>query len=366
MDFSLNEDQKMLSTSVADFAKNESTVERARRLRDDAVGWERPMWTQIAELGWLMVPFPEEAGGLGWTFEEVALIVEQLGKTLVPEPYVPSILAGYAVHLAGAAAQSESVLERLFAGEISMALAIGEKSNRHDPLSSDVQATEGWTLTGTKTWVDNGHAAELIVVSAATDAGPTLFLVEAASAQIDPAGRLDGRKSATVTLSETPAEILGEPGSARDIIEKLFDLGAGLAVCEGVGVCQRMLDLTLEHLKVREQFGVPIGSFQALQHRAVDMFAEVELLRSIGMEVSERMTGDGAERRQAVSAAKVQLATGGKYVARQAIQLHGGIGCTDEHDVGLFFKRLHTLDASFGDETFHVARYADEPGFLDA
>jgi alkylation response protein AidB-like acyl-CoA dehydrogenase len=362
MDFSLNEEQQMLSTSVADFTTKESTVDRARRLRDDPVGWEKQMWSQIADLGWLMVPFPEEVGGLGWSFSEVALIVEQLGRTLVPEPYVPSLLAGYAVHLSGG---PESVLERLFGGEISMALALTEPARRHSPLPAHVRAEAGWTLTGTKVWVDNGHAADLIVVSAVTADGPTLFLVEGAAVQREPRGRIDGRKSAHLTFAETPAELLGSSGGAADILGRLVDIGAGLAVCEGVGVCQRMLELTLEHLKVREQFGVPIGSFQALQHRAVDMFAEVELLRSIAMEVSVRMDTDGADRRRAVSAAKAQLSTGGKYVARQAIQLHGGIGCTDEHDVGLFFKRLHALDAAFGGADFHVSRYADEPGFLD-
>ena len=366
MDFSLTEDQQMLSTSVADFAKNESPIARARRLRDDPIGWERSMWGQIAELGWLAVPFPEEVGGLGWSFSEVALIVEQLGKTLVPEPLVPSILAGYAVFLAGTDEQAASVLDRLFSGEVTMALAMKEPGRRHEPQPSVVRAAEGWTVTGTKTWVDNGHAADLVVVSAATDQGPTLFVVEREHITIQAAGRLDGRRSADLTFENAPAQILGTPGNASEILEQLQDIGAALAVCEGVGVCQKMLDLTLQHLKVRQQFGVPIGSFQALQHRAVDMFTEVELLRSIAIEVAERLDGERADRRRAVSAGKVQLAAGGKYVARQAIQLHGGVGCTDEHDVGMFFKRLHVLDASFGDEAFHVTRYADEPGFIEA
>ncbi len=375
MDFELNEIQQMLSRTVADFAGKESPVERSRRLRDDETGWETAIWKQMGELGWLAVPFAEELGGMGGGFIDSALIVEQLGRTLVPEPYVPSVvLAGTCLAQAGTESQQAEFLQPMLAGDTSLAVALSEPANRYNPTWFETAASESggsWTLSGRKTWVLNGHAANHILVAAATPGGPGLFVVQPGQdgVTVDPFKTIDGRRAAHIELNNVAVSadhVIGTPGEdTQGLLELLGDYGAAAAVAEGVGVIQVMLDMTVEYLKTREQFGVKIGSFQALQHRAVDMFVETQLLRSASTAAMIKADDpDPVERRRAVSTAKLQLGTGGAFVSRQAIQLHGGIGVTDEHDIGLFFKRHHVLSVLFGDQEWHAARFADQPEFI--
>ncbi len=366
MDFDLTEDQQLLARTAADFVNKASPVARARRLRDDALGWEKKMWHAMAELGWLGVPFAEGVGGFGGSFVEVALILEQLGKTLVPEPYVPSLLSGIAIAKAGTAEQAERFLTPMIEGRCSLALAYAERGARFDcgALSTEAKRDgDGFTLHGEKTWVLNGHAAKHLVVSACLDGEPALFVVDHGDKGLSTQAlaTLDGRRAAHVRFEGVHVgadrQLSGTP--ARDLLELLMDYGAAAAIAEGVGVAQHVLDTTVEYLKTREQFDVKIGTFQALQHRAVDMFIEMQLLRSIAYESNVKIDqADVLERKRAISAAKVQLSVGGKFVTRQSIQLHGGVGCTDEHDIGLYFKRMQVLNTLFGDEEFHVARFA--------
>jgi alkylation response protein AidB-like acyl-CoA dehydrogenase len=376
MDFELNEDQQMLAQTVADFAKKESPVERYRKLRDGDPGWDRKVWRHMGELGWLSVPFPESVGGYGGTFVECALILEQLGKSLVPEPYLASVvLGGLTVLRAGNAEQHERYLSPMIAGEASLALACTEEDGRYDVTAVATEARKdgaGYVLTGEKQWVLNGHGADHLVVSAKAPGGLSLFVVpkDAPGLSVRRVRTIDGHGAAFVRLEGVkvgPEARLGEEGSAGPVLERAMDYGAAAAVAEGLGVAQAVLDMTVEYLGTREQFGVKIGTFQALQHRAVDMFVEVELLRSISMASMVRADqDDDAARRGAVSAAKYQLATGGFWVVSQGIQLHGGIGVTEEHDVGLYFKRMQVLNALFGDAEHHVARYAADPAFAEA
>ncbi|MEM1415994.1 MAG: acyl-CoA dehydrogenase family protein [Myxococcota bacterium] len=368
MDFDRSEDQKLLAKTVADFAKKESTVERFRKLRNaDGEGFERSTWKQMAELGWLSVPFAEELGGFGGSSVDVGLVLEELGKSLVPEPYLASVvLAGAAIRLAGSVEQQAELLEPLLEGDQVLALAYAERGARYatSRLSTTAEADgSGWVIRGEKVFVLAGHAAERFVVSAEVAGEPGLFVVDADAAGVERAtvGLIDGRRGANLRFDGARARMRLEAAPAAEVLEHVMDLAAAAAVAEGVGVCHAMLQMTVEYLKTREQFGAKIGSFQALQHRAVDMFVEMELLRSIALEAVGRAdaTGEGkAARQAAISAAKLQLATGGAFIARQAIQLHGGIGVTDEHDVGLYFKRLHALMSLFGDEAFHARRYA--------
>jgi alkylation response protein AidB-like acyl-CoA dehydrogenase len=368
MDFELNEDQKMLAKTVASFAKQTSPVERARKLRDDERGWEPAVWKQMGELGWISVPFPESIGGFGGSFVDVAVVLEKLGTSLVPEPYLPSVvLGGMAILRGGDEAQQKTFLAPMIEGKTSLALAYAERGSRHDTDAIETKAEksgDGYRISGEKVFVLNGHAADHLVVSAKLDGKTSLFVVdrEAPGVKVTPIKTIDGRRAAMIRFdgAEVGADRL-LPGDGANVLERVMDYGAAAACAEGLGVVTVLLEMTTQYLKEREQFGVPIGSFQALQHRTVDMFVEQQLCVAMNVLAAVRADEDDpATRRPDISAAKTHLATGGKLVAQQAIQLHGGIGITDEHDVGLFFKRLYALNALFGDGEHHVERFMTE------
>ena len=374
MNFELTSDQKMLAQTVRQFTKSKSPVERFRKLREEGKAWERDVWAHMGELGWLSVPFPEDVGGFGAGFVEVAIIAEGLGRTLVPEPFIPSvILGGMALLHAGNGSQHERWLAPMIEGQSSLALAYAERQSRHDVGNVATTAKkegDAWSLTGEKMFVLNGHEADQILVSAKTDDGVGLFVVtpDGDGVTRTTVKTIDGQGAAQLRLDRAKVADdcrLGDPGDGTvAILDRVLDYGAAAVCAEGLGVCQTTLDMTVAHLKERKQFGVPIGSFQVLQHRAVDMFVEVELLRSMSILASIAATDeDAVSRKRAISAAKAKLATGGRYVTRESIQLHGGIGITDEHDIGLFFKRFVALDTLFGDEQHHVERFASLPTF---
>lgn len=375
MDFELDQDQKMLAQTVAGFAKNESPVERFRRLRDDDVGYDPAVWAKMGELGWLGVSFPEDVGGFGGGFVECALVLENLAATLVPEPYLASVVLGGSTLLrAGTPEHHAAYLTPMIEGETTLALAYSEAKSRYDVAAIDTTATPkdgGYELNGEKVWVLNGHHADHLVVSAKAPGGVTLFVVPrgAEGVRVRVVKTLDGHKAAFIRFDRVVVSAdarLGEEGSGVEALDRAMDYAAAAAVAEAVGLATTMLRMTVDYLGTREQFGVKIGSFQALQHRAVDMYAETELLRSISMAAMVRADEDDTSTRRAdISAAKYQLATGGIWVAQQSLQLHGGIGVTDEHDIGLYFKRMYALNALFGDAEHHVARFASDPGFVE-
>jgi alkylation response protein AidB-like acyl-CoA dehydrogenase len=375
MDFELDQDQQMLATTVAEFAKNESPVARFRQLRDSEIGYQPATWRKMGELGWMGVPFPESVGGFGGSFIECALIIENLATTLVPEPYLASVvLGGMTLARAGDAAQHEAYLTPMIEGEATLALAYSEAQSRHDVSSVETTATRdgnGYKLSGEKVWVLNGHHADHLIVSAKAPGGVTLFVVprDADGVNVTVAKTIDGQKAAFIRFDDVVVDEgsrLGEEGSGAVVLDRTMDYAAAAAVAEGVGIATTMLQMTVDYLGTREQFGVKIGSFQALQHRAVDMYAETELLRSISMASMVRADEEDTRTRRAdISAAKYQLATGGIWVAQQSLQLHGGIGVTDEHDIGLYFKRMYALNALFGDQEHHVARFASDPAFAE-
>jgi alkylation response protein AidB-like acyl-CoA dehydrogenase len=380
MDFELTAEQKMLSEQAASFAKKSSPVERFRKLRSTAErdvvehGWENKVWKEMAGLGWLGLFFPESVGGMGLRFQDAALVVEKLGTTLTPEPVIASaIVAGTAVMKSASEAQAKAILEPMIEGKTSLALAWTERAGRYDVRAVTTTAKKtasGFSITGEKIFVENGHAADTLIVSAKTDAGLALFAVPKGSKglTVQRIKTMDGRAAAMVRLEsvEVAADaLLGEPGEkAAHALEAALDMGAAAACAEGLGIARTVLDMTVAYLKTRKQFGAAIGTFQALQHRAVDMFVEVELLQSTCILAAIRADdADVEERKRAISIAKAQLAVGGKYVVQQAVQLHGGIGITDEHDIGLYFKRMNVLNASYGDEEHHLARYTSRAAF---
>jgi alkylation response protein AidB-like acyl-CoA dehydrogenase len=378
MNFDLSDEQRLLIDTVSSFVKKQSPVSRHRAMRNDPVGWSREVWQQMGELGWLGLVVPEEAGGLGGSFADAALILEQLGTALVPEPFLPALVAAAPIVRLGTAAQKQAFLAPLAEGRTSLALAYAETQSRHDVTDVTTRAARtagGYTLDGSKRWVLNGHAADTLVVSARTGgrdrdaSGVSLFVIDkdTPGLGIQSVQTMDGHHAAMISLQgvQVPEDRrLGPEGGAAAALEEAMDIGAAAACAEGAGITATVLAMTTDYLKTREQFGVKIGSFQALQHRAVDMFIEAELGKSTAILAMIRASDpDENERRRAISAAKVQLAVGGKFVTQQAIQLHGGIGVTDEHDVGLYFKRMVVLNALFGDEEHHVARFAGLPSF---
>jgi len=383
MDFELNEDQRLLKDSAAQFTKS-SPLSRFRKLRSQGgshggelvtheVGWEPAVWKQMAELGWLGLAYPESVGGLGLSFFDLSLVLEELGKTLVPEPILASVvLAGGAVLKCRTPEQQKRLPGPMVDGKTSLSLAWAERAGRYDAGAVSTTAKrEGGTyvLNGEKVWALNGHAADTLVVSARSEAGISLFAVAkgAKGLSIESVKTMDGQRAARVRLSNVvvPAEdLLGAEGAGLPALEAALDLAAAGACAEGFGIASKVLEMTSAYLQVRKQFNVPIGSFPVLQHRAVHMVVETELLKSTAMLACVKADdADVNERRRAVSIGKAQLSLGGKVVVQSAVQLHGGVGITDEHDVGLYFKRMSVLNALFGDEEHHLARYASLPSF---
>jgi alkylation response protein AidB-like acyl-CoA dehydrogenase len=287
-------------------------------------------------------------------------------------------VAGTALAKAGSEEQQQRFLAPSLAGDESLAFAYVEEQSRHratDLTARAEKSGDGWRLYGTKRFVLNGHAADHVVLTARTSGaardpnGVSLFVIDADlnGVGLQKLALMDGKKGALLELDGVEVgrdRMLGQEGAASPVVEHVLDYGAAAAVCEGSGIMQTVLWMTRNYLTERKQFGLPIGTFQALQHRAVDMFVETELAKSAAILAMLAVEEPELDKRQrAISAAKVQLAESGGFVGRQAIQLHGGIGVTDEHDVGLFFKRLHVLSTVFGDELHHTERFGALPSF---
>lgn len=379
MNFDLSDEQEMIVDAVQKFVANDSPVERFRKLRDHDTGWEKSTWKAMGEYGWLGVETPEDQGGYGGTFVDVALILEQLGRGLVPEPYIASVvLAGGLLAKVGTDDQRAAFHGPMIEGETSLAVAYAERQSRYDLADCRVTATkkgDDWSLDGAKVWVLNGHAADQVIVSARTSGGPTdekgisLFIVDGGAAGLTrtTVPGHDGQKSGLLEFSgvEVGADrLLGTEGEGFEALEWAVDRGAAAACAEAQGELSELFERTIAYLKQREQFGVPIGTFQALQHRAADMYAEIELCKSGGMLAAIMADSDDAElRKSEISAAKQQLTHGGWFVQENAIQLFGGIGVTDEQDEGLFFKRVRVLQGLFGDADHHIERFQGQARF---
>jgi alkylation response protein AidB-like acyl-CoA dehydrogenase len=379
MDFTLSDHQKLLVETVTSFTKRESPPGRVRAIRGVDIGWDRNVWRQMGELGWLGVAMPENVGGFGGTFVDVGLILERFGAALVPEPYIPSIVvAGLLLVHEGTEEQRQKYLPPMIDGRTSLALAYVEKDSRHDVADVKTRAEKsggGYKLTGKKEWVLNGQAAEHLLVSARTSGGPrdrdgvSVFIVgrDAPGVKIRTVGCMDSHKAAFVELDGVRVgedSLVGREGLAAPILERAIDYGAAAVCAEGSGIIQATLAMTREYLCQREQFGVKIGTFQALQHRLADVFVQVELCKGTAILAMIRADSeDEIERKRSVSIAKRQLSRGGFFVTRQGIQLHGGIGITDEHDVGLYFKRMQVIAGLYGDEEHHVDRFCALPSF---
>ncbi|MEM8814906.1 MAG: acyl-CoA dehydrogenase family protein [Pseudomonadota bacterium] len=373
MDFALNEEQQMLEDSVAKFIGNDYDFDTRQGYAGSPAGYSQDVWRQFAELGWTAVPFSEADDGFGYGPVEVMLLLRLFGRGLVVEPYLANIvLAGGALRRAASAEQREQWLEPLIGGEIQAALAHVEPQSRYElanVASTAVADGEHYVLNGRKSVVLNGGNADVLLISARTAGGQadtsgiSLFLVPADSDKLNVRRypTVDGHQAAELDFAElrVPAtHRLGAAGEAFAVLDGVND-DATLAVCaEAVGIMQIMTEKTVEYSKSRIQFGVPIGSFQALQHRMVDMLTACEQSYSLLLWATMLAADEHADTKQAVSSLKYQIGTAGKKVGQEAVQIHGGMGVTWELDIAHYFKRLTSIGQLFGNADFHLDRLA--------
>jgi alkylation response protein AidB-like acyl-CoA dehydrogenase len=369
MDLVISEEQRMLQRAARDFASSRSTMKRVRSLRDASLRGEpafsREVWGEMARLGWLDPDLP--AG-----FSRI--VHEELGRGLLPEPLLSCVaLGGGAIKLGGTDAQKAEHCAAIASGERLVALAFQEERSRYalDRVATDAErAGSDWVLRGEKHQVMGGASADWFVVSAATDEGLTLFLVPRAAkgVSVERQHRLDSRDAAIVRLEGVRVgvgAILGEPDRGLPLLERVMDRATIALTAEMLGLSSAAFDLTLEYLKTREQFGVAIGTFQALQHRAARLFVELELARSAVMLAHGAIDDDAGDAAiaRAASVAKAKLSDVAMLVGHEAIQMHGGIGMTDEHDIGLYLKRARVAELTFGDAAHHRDRFARIDGY---
>jgi acyl-CoA dehydrogenase len=379
MGFTLTEEQELLKQTAREFIQEKSPVAELRRLRDsvDESGFDRKLFSEMVELGWTGVVYPEEYGGLDMGFFELGLILEECGRTLVAQPILSSVVMGGGCILEGGNdLQRKEVLTSVAAGEKLLALAFQELS-RHSPYCVETTAEasgDHFVLNGQKTFVLDGHVADQIVVVARTAGarddrdGLTLFLVDAGTEglQVNRTIMMDGRNAANIRLDSVKAEqsaVIGEVGQGAAVLDPVLDRATVMLCAEMLGAIDEAFEKTLEYLKTREQFGVLIGSFQALKHRAANMFVEAELSRSIVLQALGEVGSNSDGVSSLVSCAKARLNDAIVLLCNEAVQMHGGIGVTDEEDIGLYLKRARVMVETLGDSAWHRDRYATLGGF---
>jgi pimeloyl-CoA dehydrogenase small subunit len=380
MDFDLSEEQRLLKDSVDGLLNDSYDFESRKKYGAEKGGWSKSVWNKLAEQGLLGLPFSEDDGGFGAGAVETMIVMEALGKALLLEPYLATVvLGGGFLRRGGSAEQKAAYIPGIIDGSKTFAFAQLEKNSRydlHDVATSAKKKGDGWVIDGEKFVVLNGDSADTLVVTARTKggqrdtAGIGVFLVPGNAKGVSKKGypTQDGLHAADITFTgvEVGADAaIGDPENGLALIEQVVD-DARIAMCaEAVGAMDESLKSTVEYLKTRTQFGVPIGSFQVLQHRAADMFVAVEQARSMSMFATMAADFDDPKARaNAVAAAKVQIGRSGKFVGQQAIQLHGGIGMTMEAKIGHYFKRLTMIENTFGDSDYHLRRVSEQGGLV--
>jgi pimeloyl-CoA dehydrogenase small subunit len=374
MDFELSEEQVLLKDSVDRFVQNNYGPEDRIKLAQTDLGFSRDHWKQMAELGWLGMAFSEEVGGFGGGAVETMIMMESMGRGLVLEPFFSTVLLGGAlVAEAGSKDQIESIIPSVVEGQTMLAFGYSEPQSRFN--LNDVETTasksgDNYVLNGIKSVVLHGETADKIIISARTSGnsrdadGISLFIVDRDAAGLDIRGyrTVDGQRAADVRLenvSVAASALLGTEGGASSVIEEVIDRATGALCAEAVGAMTAANEITNEYLKTRKQFGIAIGKFQVLQHRMVDMFMEAEQSKSMSDMVAMKLDlGYEADTKKSVSAAKAQVGKAAKFVGQQSVQLHGGMGMTDEYSIGHYFKRLTTIEMLFGNTDFHLKRFS--------
>ncbi|MGJ4964341.1 pimeloyl-CoA dehydrogenase small subunit [Bradyrhizobium sp. HKCCYLRH3061] len=380
MDFDLTEEQRLLKDSIDGLLADAYDFDKRKLYMKEKGGWSRAMWSKLAEQGLLGLPFSEDDGGFGAGGVETMIVMEAMGRALVLEPYLATVvLAGGFLRHGGSAAQKTAYLPGIIDGSKTFAFAQLEKQSRYDLFDVATSAKkkgDGWVIDGEKFVVLNGENADTLIVSARTSGGQRdksgigVFIVPADAKGVTRKGypTQDGLHAADITFTgvEVGADAaIGDPANALPLIERVVD-EARIALCaEAVGLMDESLKTTVEYIKTRKQFGVAIGSFQSLQHRASDMFVALEQARSMSMFATMAADFDDAkERATSIAAAKVQIGKSAKFVGQQAIQLHGGIGMTMEAKIGHYFKRLSMIELTFGDTDYHMRRVSEAGGVI--
>jgi len=379
MDFNFKEEQLQLADALKRWIARDYTFEARRAIVGSPTGVSAAAWATLAELGLTALPLPEAQGGFDGDAVDMFVVMQELGRGLVVEPYFATMFGAEFLRRGQA---HDALLERVAAGDLTLACALGERQSRYDLRDVATRAVrdgDGWRLDGEKKIVLHGAQAGVLIVSARTagaqrdDDGITLFAVpaDAPGVTMRDVRMLDGQRAADVLLRDVRVradDVIGTEGQGWTILEAAADYGAGLLCAEAVGAMDALFGATLEYLKTRQQFGVPIGKFQALQHRMADMYVHLEQARSMALLAAVRLAddargGSAAERRRAVAAAKYRVGQAARFVGQQAIQLHGGMGVTDELPASHYFKRLSTIELTLGDCDHHLARFIAQPGF---
>jgi len=371
----LNDEQKMLSKTAHTFIRERAPAARIRTFRDsrDQTGFSREIWSEMAELGWLGLQIPEEYDGLGLGFFDLCVVLEESGRELMPEPFVSTLLLGaQTLLLGGTEAQKKAWLPGIVAGTTLLALGY-EEAGTHGDISkvrtSARQGSAGFELSGEKLQVLDAHVADRIIVAGATsDVGYTLFLVDPTQTgvTITRQHRIDGMSAAIVTLDRVVVKsdaIVGELDAGAALLQTVLDRAAVGASAQMLGASEQAFADTVEYLKEREQFGVPIGSFQALQHRAVSVYTDIALTRSVVFAAARSIDETPDDVPRLASLAKAVASETLMHAAKEAIQMHGGIGVTDEHDIGFYMKRAQAAYMTFGRPSQHRQRWAELHGY---
>jgi len=375
MDFELTDEQRLLRESVDRLLADHYDFAKRRGYLAEPEGWSTALWSRYAEQGLLGLPFAEEYGGFGGGPIEIMLVMEAFGRVLALEPYLSTVvLGGTALRLAGSAEQKSAILPQIAEGSMTLAFAHGERQARYDltdVLMTAKPTPHGWLLDGAKSVVLHGDRADRLIVSARLSGerddpdGIGLFLVDG---QANGVARRsypmrDGTRAAEIALSGVEVgrdDALGEPGNALPIIERVVETGIAATSAEAVGAMEAMHNMTLEYLKTRQQFGKPIGQNQVLQHRSAEMLIALEQGRSMAMLAAMTVDEpDPTERARNIAMAKVGVGQGSRFVAQNAVQLHGGIGMTEEYAIGHYFRRCMVIEHMFGDPAYHLSRLAD-------
>ena len=372
MEFSSSEEYKLLADALSRFTAKEYGFERRREFMKRPDGFGREIWHALADLGTLGLPFSEEHGGSGGGTVELSIVMQALGAALALEPYLATVvLAGGLVDECGSEPQKRMLLPKIAQGELLLAFAHDEPGGRYERSRVTARARRAgatWKVTGRKSLVLHGAQAGTLVVSArvsgeeASPEGVRLFLVDrkAEGVAVRDYRTIDGLRAAEIVLDGANAELLGADADAGDAIDRVMDVGTACLCAEAVGAMQALNAQTLEYIRSRQQFGQPIGRFQANQHKAVDMMIHCEQSKSIAWLAAMRCdSGDARERRRAVSAAKAHVGKSGRFLAETAIQLHGGMGMTDELPASHYAKRLVMVDFQLGDGAWHVERFIE-------
>lgn len=380
MELVLSEDQELLAKTAADFVRAHSPVSRVRALRDsqDPVGFSRTLWKDMAALGWVGILMPEAYGGAGMGLADLAVVLEALGRTLAPEPFLSTVLlGGQLLTRAGSEKQKQSWLPGIAAGDTILTVAYQEARSRYDLNRVTTKAEpqgENWILSGEKSQVLDGHTADALIVSARTAGadndqnGITLFLVPQGSSglTVTRQHRVDSRAVALVTLDGVkvgPESVVGAVNEGVQALSPVVDRATVGLCAEMLGGMSQIFESTLAYLKTRQQFGALIGTFQALQHRAARLFMEIELVRSSVMAAARAADAGDAEFEALISLAKARCSDTFILAANEGIQMYGGIGMTDEHDAGFSLKRARVAELTFGDAAWHRERWAKLHGY---